>query len=77
MCYLGAAFALQEVPPETVMRKIDSAEEQNIYRHRDIYAVAGEPDTKIQLSFKLKPVLSLPVYFAYSQLMFWEVTKDS
>ncbi len=60
-----------------LLRKIDHAEETNIHRHRDIYAIGGKPNTKVQLSFKLRPVLSLPVYFAYNQIMFWEVTKDS
>lgn len=60
-----------------LMNKIDDAEETNIYRHRDIYAIGGKPNTKVQLSFKLRPILSLPVYFAYSQMMFWNVTKDS
>jgi phospholipase A1 len=60
-----------------LLKKIDHAEEANIYRHRDIYAIGGKPNTKVQLSFKLRPMLSLPIYFAYNQMMFWEVTKDS
>lgn len=69
----------ESVLPEApaLLKKIDSAEESNIYRHRDIYAIGGKPNTKVQLSFKLRPVLSWPVYFAYSQMMFWEVNEDS
>ncbi|WP_176736736.1 phospholipase A [Oligoflexus tunisiensis] len=70
----GAAVMAQA---PTLLRNIDRAEEQNIFRHRDIYAIGGKPNTKIQLSFKLRPILSLPAYFAYNQQMFWEVTKDS
>jgi outer membrane phospholipase A len=83
----GADLKLPDETPEpgpeiktqaaTFMKRIDHAEEANIYRHRDIYAIGGRPNTKVQLSFKLRPVLSLPIYFAYSQTMFWEVTKDS
>ncbi|MDQ3233358.1 MAG: phospholipase A, partial [Pseudobdellovibrionaceae bacterium] len=72
----AAGESVEKAAP-SLLKKIDGAEEQNIFRHRDIYAIGGKPNTKVQLSFKLRPILSLPIYFAYNQMMFWEVTKDS
>ncbi len=37
----------------------------------------GHPDTKIQLSFKVKLVEATPIYFGYTQLMFWELFRAS
>jgi len=46
-------------------------------RHKDIYAMIGSPDTKIQVSLKYQITSYLNLYFGYTQTMFWEITKNS
>lgn len=41
------------------------------------YFLLGKPDTKVQFSFKLRFVPTVPIYFAYSQLMKWEIFLPS
>ncbi|RYZ59278.1 MAG: hypothetical protein EOP07_04525 [Proteobacteria bacterium] len=65
----------QQPAPE--LKKIQEEDADNIFRHRDIYFLSGEPDSKVQLSFKLRPIRSENLYFAYTQQMFWELGKNS
>ncbi len=44
-----------------------------LYQYKPIYFIMGNPYTKIELSFKTQVVSTVPVYFAYTQLMFWNV----
>lgn len=39
------------------------------------YFMMGQPNTKIQLSFKMPLVQHQNLYFGYSQLMFWELWR--
>lgn len=68
-----------QVEPDTpkTLEKIDQDEQLNIYRYHDIYLIGGKPDTKVQLSFKLMPIFHFPLFFSYTQLMFWKVAQDS
>jgi len=46
--------------------------------YKPTYFITGHPDTKVQLSFKAYIVRAMPLYFAYSQLMMWDLfTKRS
>lgn len=45
--------------------------------HQPIYFVGGEKDIKIQMSFKYQLANRFPIYFGYTQLMFWEVFESS
>jgi len=65
----------QEAAP--ALKAIQEEDADNIFRHRDIYFLSGEPDTKVQLSLKLRPIKSENLYFGYTQLMFWELGKNS
>ncbi len=52
----------------------------NNYRlsqHKGLYAVVGSPDTKISVSLKYQITSYLNLYFAYTQMMFWEIGKAS
>jgi phospholipase A1 len=40
-----------------------------------MYLLMGSPETKIQLSFKVKLVDGMNLYFGYSQLMMWELFR--
>lgn len=54
-------------------------EEDHAYllRHNPFYFAYGNPISKVQLSFRMKPIADIPLYFAYTQLMFWELQRDS
>lgn len=41
------------------------------------YFILGDPNAKLSLSFKIKLIEKADLYLAYSQLMFWEVAKES
>lgn len=45
--------------------------------YRPSYFLYGNPDSKLQVSFKVQLLERYRVYFAYSQLMFWELREDS
>lgn len=45
--------------------------------HNPSYFILGDEDLKLQFSFKYRVVQKIPLYFAYSQLMFWDVYKES
>jgi phospholipase A1 len=46
-------------------------------KYKPIYFLSGTPYTKIQLSFKVQLIPSMPVYFAYNQLMLWDLFRSS
>jgi outer membrane phospholipase A len=48
-----------------------------LYKYKPIYFLMGTPYTKIQFSFEVQVVRSLPVYFAYNQLMLWDLFRSS
>lgn len=48
-----------------------------LIRYQPIYAIIGEPDAKVQFSFKIKVLRNYNFYFAYTQTMFWDVLKNS
>lgn len=45
--------------------------------YRPTYFLSGEPDTKAQVSFKFPLLKQVPLHFAYSQLMMWDLFKKS
>lgn len=42
-----------------------------------MYLIGNEEDLKLQFSFKYRLARSWNIYFAYTQLMFWDVYKES
>jgi outer membrane phospholipase A len=44
-----------------------------LYQYKPIYFLMGNPYTKVQFSFKTQIVSSIPMYFGYTQLMFWDL----
>ena len=58
---------------------IEEKEEEKslLHRHRPFYFAYGSPDTKVQVSFKLQLANKLPLYFGYTQFMFWALEEHS
>lgn len=48
-----------------------------IDRYRPIYFLYGVPTSKLQISFKYRPLEEIPLYATYTQLAFWELLSDS
>lgn len=49
----------------------------SLQRHKSNYFISGDPDTKIQVSFKLPLLRNYDLYFSYSQIMFWDLLKEN
>jgi outer membrane phospholipase A len=45
--------------------------------YKPIYFIIGNPDAKVQFSFKFKVLDQGNLYFGYSQLMMWDMTERS
>lgn len=45
--------------------------------HEPSYFIFGDDDLKLQFSFKYKLLKEQSLYFAYSQLMFWDIYEES
>ncbi len=43
--------------------------------YKPVYFISGKPDTKIQFSLKVKVIENIPLYFGYTQKMYWELGK--
>ncbi|MGE4132597.1 MAG: phospholipase A [Bdellovibrionales bacterium] len=52
-------------------------EERILQRHSPLYFAYGEPNSKLQLSFKSAVIRGFPLYMAYTQVMFWELNAES
>lgn len=46
-------------------------------RHRPSYFLLGTAPTKVQISFKVSLIRRVPFYFGYTQLMMWDLFRDS
>lgn len=63
---------------ETELHKCESGKNSyRLSRYKDLYIIAGSPDTKIQVSLKYQITSYLDLYLGYTQIMFWEIGKDS
>lgn len=56
---------------------LDLEERFYLSRHQPLYFAVGNPDSKAQLSFKHRIVKKQPIYFGYSQIIFWDLGGDS
>ncbi len=45
--------------------------------YNPLYVLFGDPETKVQLSFKYQIIGGAGLYFGYTQLMFWRLWDDS
>ncbi len=49
----------------------------NLSRNQPMYFAFGDPLTKVQLSFKYRLIKKQPIYFGFTQLLFWDLGEDS
>lgn len=59
------------------IERLQAEDSSILQRHRPFYFAYGRPLSKLQLSFKTPVVRDVPVYFAYTQIMFWALEQDS
>lgn len=67
-------FAPQELKNKEALEQEDNL---NLLRHQPLYFAYGNPSSKVQLSFKYRIITDMPIYFAYTQIMFWDLREDS
>ncbi len=77
ICLIGSAFAEDNYLPDTYTDDQPNNPILGLSYSKPIYFLVGEPHTKIQLSFKTKLSAQAPIYFAYSQLMMWDLLRAS
>lgn len=77
--YPLSTFALNMIEGEQRLRMREERRDGlDVYRHNLNYFVSGQPDTKVQLSFKVRMLHNFNIYGAYTQTMFWDLfTRDS
>lgn len=56
---------------------VDDEDASALQRHRPFYFAYGHSLSKVQLSFKTPLMRKMPVFFGYTQLMFWALNDDS
>jgi phospholipase A1 len=76
VCFVPSALPYAQ-SGATLARQLDAEDESILQRHQPFYFAYGRPTTKIQVSFKTPLVKGFPIYFGYSQLMFWKLEEDS
>ncbi len=64
-----------QISPE--LKVEEAKEENNFFRYKDNYILGGNPDTKVQFSLKMRPIVGIDLYLAYTQMMFWKFTSQS
>lgn len=60
--------------------KVQKMEEEDgsiLQRHRPFYFAFGNPLSKLQVSFKAPIIRNVPLYFGYTQFMFWAMREKS
>jgi len=57
--------------------RLNEEERSILERHYPFYFVYGRPLSKLQLSFKAPVVKGIPLYFGYTQFMFWALEEKS
>lgn len=77
------AEASKERDPDLLVNKqrkiqvLENQEKLRILYYKPIYFAYGDPLTKLQYSFRVPLLEDSPFNFAYTQMIFWELQKDS
>jgi phospholipase A1 len=58
-------------------KAVQNQDNDRIFRHKPVYFAYSNPLTKVQLSFRSALVDDLPLYFGYTQVIFWKLGEDS
>lgn len=67
----------EEAKPSDTKKRIEKEDSALLQRHRPFYFAYGDPLSKLQVSFKTPLVRNIPLYFGYTQFMFWALTEKS
>ena len=67
----------EEPKSDNANNKVVYDDNNGISKHRDLYAIFGNPDAKIQISLKVQLVSDWKLYLGYTQQMFWELNQNS
>ena len=69
----------EESVKEQTSEKTNTEKNENlrILYYKPIYFIYGNPLTKVQFSFRAPLFEEIPLNFAYSQIIFWELGADS
>lgn len=62
---------------KTAETVVGTPKSQKFSPHNPGYFILGAEDLKLQFSLKYRIVQKFPLYLAYSQLMFWDIYKES
>jgi len=69
--------AQDKISNQTVQSVLGNPQSQKFSLHNPNYFIAGDDDLKLQFSFKYRLSRRIPFYFAYSQLMLWDIYNES
>lgn len=56
---------------------IEEEDHAYLLRHNPFYFAYANPTSKVQLSFRTTLIKKVPLYFGYTQVMFWELLHNS
>ena len=81
---LSSSFSWGEQAAESALvdtsstsARLDEEDESTLQRHHPFYFAFGRPTSKLQVSFKTPIIKELPLYFGYTQFMFWALEEES
>jgi phospholipase A1 len=74
---LGQAIAASEVISEQSNTFNNLNQNEKFTTYMPTYFIFGKHDLKLQFSFKYRLANSIPLYFGYGQLMFWNIYEKS
>jgi phospholipase A1 len=71
--------SVKKKPEEQLLKYSEIEKRQNlrIQYYKPIYFIYGEPEAKVQFSFRAPLVDDVPLNFAYSQTIFWDLKEKS
>ncbi len=71
------------IPPPKVFEPseddLDNLRDNEIFKMQEYntnYIIFGEPDTKVQFSFKFKFFKNIDIFLGYTQVMFWKLFQE-
>ncbi len=60
-----------------LQKRLEEEDASILQRHRPFYFAYGRPTSKLQVSFKIPLIRKVPLYFGYTQFMFWALSEKS
>jgi len=66
-----------ELKPSKLLETEAKHERLSFTKYHPVYFAYGNPTTKLQFSFKYQTFVWMPLYFGYTQVMFWKLSQES